>query len=125
MEPAMNRVRIGYHRLFALPLLLVAGNAAGDNGVKLSVTNDGIVDIFVTVYDMSAKPYVIVVNHQRMNGFTTIPISVNPDATGKASVSWTAISVDDRDRQCGRAAKTGLDDGATVNVHVDSGCAGQ
>jgi hypothetical protein len=108
--------------LFLLPLLSIAGSAAGGGAINLIVANDGIVDIFVTIYDMSATPSAAVISHQRMNGFTTIPISVNPDATGKASISWTAISVDDRDRQCGHATKTNLDDGASVNVHVDSGC---
>jgi hypothetical protein len=121
----MSKVRIECNRLFVLPLVLIAGNAVGGNGINLSVTNDGIVDIFVTIYDMSSKPSAIVVSHQRINGFTTIPIAVNPDATGRASISWTAISVDDRDRRCGHAEKTGLDDGASVNVHVDSDCAGQ
>ncbi len=120
----MNAVRIGCNRLFVLPLLLVAGNALG-GGINLSITNDGTVDIFVTIYDMSATPQATVVNHQRINGFTTIPISVNSDATGKASISWTAISVDDGERQCGHATKINLDDGAAVNVHVDSDCAAQ
>ena len=120
----MNEVRIGCNRLFALALLLVAGSAVS-GGMSLKCTNDGIVDIFVTVYDMSTTPATTVINHQRMNGFTSIPISANLDATGKASLSWTAISVDDRDRQCGHGTNTNLEDGASLNVHVDSACAGQ
>jgi hypothetical protein len=98
----------------AIRAALIAGrrHCAGRRNQPLS-HHDGTVDIFVTIYDMSATPQVIVVNHQRINGFTISPISVNPDATGKASVSWTAISVDDRDRQCGHAAKTNPDDRAS------------
>jgi hypothetical protein len=51
----MNAVRSGCNRLFVLPLLRVAGNALG-GGINLSVTHDGTVDIFVTIYDMSATP---------------------------------------------------------------------
>ena len=120
----MNEVRIGCNRLFALALLLVAGNVSGA-GINLKCTNDGIVDIYVTVYDMSTTPGTMIVSRQRMNGFTSIPISANLDATGKASLSWTAISVDDHDRQCGHGASTNLDDGASLNVHVDSECEGQ
>jgi hypothetical protein len=105
-------------------LLLVAGNALSDGSINLMCTNDGIVDIYVTVYDMSATPPAPVISRQRMNGFTSIPISVNPDATGKASVSWTAISVDQHDRQCGQGTMS-LDDGGSLNVHVNPGCPGQ
>jgi hypothetical protein len=109
--------------LRALPLLLFGAIALGGDPVNLNVTNDGIEDIFVTVSDMSTTPYLKVVDHQRMNGFTTIPLAVSADSTGRAHVSWTAISVDSRDRQCGHGEKTGLDNDGTVNVHVDSDCA--
>ena len=120
----MNEVRIGCSRIFALAFLFVAGSAVS-GGINLKCTNDGSVDIFVTVYDISTTPATMIVRSQRMNGFTSIPISANLDATGKASLSWTAISVDDRDRQCGHGTNTNLEDGASLNVHVDSACAGQ
>jgi hypothetical protein len=118
----MNEVRIGCNRLFVLPFLLVAGSAVSA-GINLKCTNDGIVDVYVTVYDMSTSPATMIISRQRLNGNTSIPISVNLDANGKASLSWTAISIDARD--CGRGTSTGLDDGASLNVHVDSGCPGQ
>jgi hypothetical protein len=110
--------------LCALPLLVFGTVALGGDPVNLQVTNDGIDDIFVTVSDMSTRPYIKVVDHQRMNGFTTIPVAVSADSTGRANVSWTAVSVDSHERQCGHGEKASLDDGATVNVHVDSDCAG-
>ena len=109
--------------LCALPLLLFGAIALGGDPVNLKVTNDGIDDIFVTVSDTSTTPYLKVVDHQRMNGFTTIPLAVSADSTGRANVSWTAITVDTHERQCGHGEKTGLDNGATLNVHVDSDCA--
>jgi len=112
------------HRsLVVLALALIGTIALAGDGVNLKITNDGIVDIFVTVYDMNTKPRSIVVDHQRINGFTMIPAAASADAAGRANVSWTAISVDSRDRRCGHAARTGLDNDATVNVHVDSDCA--
>jgi hypothetical protein len=110
-------------KLGALPLLLLGVTALAGDGVNLNITNDGIVDIFVTVYDMSTNA--AVVEHQRINGFATIPVSVNADATGRANISWTAITVDSRDRRCGHAEQTGLQNDASVNVHADSDCAGQ
>ena len=112
------------HRgLVAVALALIGAIALAGDGVNLKITNDGIVDIFVTVYDMNTRPKSVVVDHQRINGFTTIPAEASADATGRANISWTAISVDSRDRRCGHAAQRGLDNDASVNVHVDSDCA--
>jgi len=112
-----------HRRLGALALALIGAIAVAGDGVSFRVTNDGIVDIFVTVYDLNTKPKSVVVDHQRINGFTTIPAAASADATGRANISWTAISVDSRDRRCGHAVKRGLDNDVDVNVHVDSNCA--
>jgi hypothetical protein len=109
-------------RLGVLALALMGAIALAGDGVNFKITNDGIVDIFVTVYDMNTRPRSVVVDHQRINGFTTIPVSASADATGRANISWTAIGVDSRDRHCGHAVNRGLDNDASVNVHVDSDC---
>jgi hypothetical protein len=108
--------------VFGAPFLLLCAAAIGGEGINLTVTNDGIVDIFVSVYDTSVGPSAVVLSHQRINGFTSVPISVSADAGGRGNVSWTAIGVDNRDPQCGRGASNGLSGDATVNVHVGSGC---
>jgi hypothetical protein len=112
--------------LIAIPLVLlgIAALAGDGDGVNLRITNDGIVDIYVTVQDMNTKPRAAVMAHQRINGFVSVPISVTPDAGGLANISWTAVSVDNQDRRCGHGVRSGLNDGATVNVHADSECAG-
>jgi hypothetical protein len=112
-----------HKRLGVLALALIGATALAGDGVNFKITNDGIVDIFVTLYDMNTEPKSVVVDHQRVNGFTTIPVSASADAAGRANISWTAISVDSRDRRCGHAARAGLDNDASVNVHVDSDCA--
>jgi hypothetical protein len=111
--------------LIALPLILSAVAALAGDGVNLGITNDGIVDIFVTVQDTSTKPRAVVMAHQRINGFVTVPISVSTDATGVANISWTAVAVDAQDRHCGHGARSGLSDGTNVNVHADSECTGK
>jgi hypothetical protein len=118
----MVSYRLLASNLFGVPLLLLCAAARGDDGINLTVTNDGIVDIYVTVYDTSAKPKSTVLSHQRINGFTSVPISVSADGSGRGNVSWTAIGVDNTDPQCGRGSSTGLAGEANVNVHVDSGC---
>jgi hypothetical protein len=102
--------------------LLVAVSALGGDGVALTITNDGIDDIFVTVYDMNTRPRTAVLEHERINGFTTVPIFATADASGQANLTWSAISVDDRARQCGHEARVGLDDNTLVNVRADSSC---
>jgi hypothetical protein len=109
--------------LGVLALALLGAIAFAGDGVNLKITNDGIVDIFVTLYDMNTNPKSVVVDHQRINGFSTIPVSASADETGRANISWTAITVDSRDRHCGHAAQAGLDNDASVSVHVDSDCA--
>jgi hypothetical protein len=112
-----------HKRLGVLALALIGAIALAGDGVNFKITNDGIVDIFVTLYDMNTKPKSVVVEYQRINGFTTIPVSASADATGRANISWTAISVDSRERHCGHGMRAGLDNDAPVNVHVDSDCA--
>jgi hypothetical protein len=120
-------ISVYLHRALALgvvPLLLFGAPALGGDGVDLNITNDGIEDIFVTVYDMNTEPYTPVMEHARINGFTKVPVFASADATGQANLSWAAISVDDRERKCGHGARVSLDDDALVSVHVDFTCTG-
>ncbi len=106
--------------LSCLPLLL-AGTVLADDGIDVKITNDGTEDIVVTVYDMNASPRKVVLRNARINGFTSVPISVIADATGRAKVSWTATSVDPVSPKCGHAAAV-VENAASVNVHADSTC---
>jgi hypothetical protein len=112
--------------LFALlaPMLLCgAVAAASGEGVTVNITNDGTEDIVVTVYDTTIGPDAVVLPHTRLNGFTTIPVSVSPDASGRANLSWTAVTADAKERKCGHAERLGLGDSSSVMVHADSACA--
>jgi hypothetical protein len=109
----------------ALALALLAAIALAGDGVNLKITNDSVIDVFVTVQDASTNPPGVVLTHQRINGFTSIPISVAPDAVGLANISWTAVRTDPQDRRCGHGLKMGLANDATVNVHADSDCTAQ
>jgi hypothetical protein len=106
----------------ALPLAFLATPALSGDGVSLNITNDGTDDILVTVYDTTLGPNAVVLSHTRINGFTTIPLSVAPDASGRANISWTAVSADANDRKCGHADNIGLGDSASVSVRADSTC---
>jgi hypothetical protein len=102
-------------------LLLLAGSALGDEGVTVKITNDGTQDIIVTVYDMNVGNGRVVLTNERINGFTSVPISLTVDANGEAKVSWTATSTDPDFKQCGHAVTSVGADGA-VRVHADSTC---
>jgi hypothetical protein len=108
--------------LGAAALLLVGSTALAGEGVDVSITNDGTDDIVVTVYDMAIGPNAVVLAHARINGFTSVPISVSPDANGRADLSWTAISVDANSRKCGHADNVGLGNASSLTVHADSEC---
>jgi hypothetical protein len=109
-----------------LPLLLAgmasAGTALGGEGVQVKITNDGTQDIIVTVYDMNTRPRRVVLTNARINGFTSVPVSLVADARGQAHLAWTATSTDPDFPKCGKADRTGLGNDASVSVHADSSC---
>jgi len=105
-----------------LAALLASGSAVADDGVPLKITNDGTTDIVVTVYDLNALPRRVVVASQRINGFSTVSISVTAGADGMGSVSWTATTVDSDGRLCGRADRQNLVNDTEVHVHADAPC---
>jgi hypothetical protein len=107
----------------ALGCALLAGGAAfADDGVPIKITNDGTTDILVTVYDMNTVPHRVVVSGQRINGFSTVPVSVTAGPDGMGHISWTATSVDHDTRLCGHENALALGNDALVNVHADTDC---
>lgn len=109
--------------LLSAPLLLVSAAAVGGlNGVDVVITNDGTEDVVVTVYDTSTEPNGVVLSHERINGFTRIPVSLAADESGRGNVAWTAVTVDPNRRRCGHASTQGLTDSASVHVKADSEC---
>ncbi len=107
----------------ALAGTLASAAAFADDGVPLKITNDGTTDIVVTVYDLNASPQRVVVASQRINGFSTVAISVTAGADGMGNVSWTATTVDTDSRLCGRANRQSLTNDTEVSVHADMPCA--
>ena len=106
-----------------LPLLLIGGSAFGGlGGVDVKIVNDGTEDVIVTVYDMSTEPRSVVLAHERINGFTTVPLSLAADESGRANIAWTAVSADTIRRKCGHESRGGLGDSAAVTVYADSEC---
>ena len=88
--------------LTAIPLLLMSAAAVGGlNGVDVTISNDGTEDVVVTVYDTSTQPNSVVLSHERINGFTRIPISLSADERGRGNVAWTAVTADSNSRRCG------------------------
>jgi hypothetical protein len=109
--------------LSAVPLLALSTAAVGGlNGVDVTINNDGTEDVVVTVYDTSTQPNSVVLSHERINGFTKIPVSLAADETGRGNLAWTAVTVDPNSRKCGHANTVGLSDSASVNVRADSEC---
>ena len=106
--------------LIVMPSLL-AGTAMGGEGVQIKVTNDGTKAVMVTIYDNNARPRKAVLENQRINGFTSLPISVMSDETGMGNITWTASSTDGVERRCGRADAHVADDGA-INVKAEDSC---
>jgi len=117
-------VRANHRSALILALLLpfMGGATAFGDGMAVKITNDGTEDVVVTVYDMSTHPYRVVLMNARINGFTSVPVSVLTDSAGKANLAWTARSVDATNQRCGHANKIGLGNAASVRVYADSDC---
>jgi hypothetical protein len=103
-------------------LLLVGGATAFGDGMAVKITNNTTDDVVVTVYDMSTQPYRVILMGTRISGFTSVPISVLTDETGKANLGWTATNVDSSSRKCGHNSQTGVGDSESVNVYANSEC---
>jgi hypothetical protein len=103
-------------------LLLWGAATAFADGVQVKIANNGTQDLVVTVYDTSTQPAKTILTDARINGFTSISVSLLTDATGKANVAWTATSVDATNRKCGHASSAGLADAGTVSVSAESAC---
>ena len=107
----------------AAPVLLGMGmGTALCDGVAVKLMNNGTQDVVVSVYDTSTQPARTILTNARINGFTSIPVSMMTDATGRANMAWTATTVDPNDRKCGHATNAGLKDADTVSVYADSEC---
>jgi hypothetical protein len=104
----------------AVPLLW-AGTALRGEGIAVTITNDGAEDLMVTVYDKSTDPQRVVLNNARLNGFTSVPITMTGDGTGKANLSWTAISAESLTPKCGHEDAV-VGNTAAVKVHVSASC---
>ena len=70
--------------LSSIPLFFAGAAALGGEGVQVKITNDGTQDIVVTVYDMSSRTPRVVLDNERINGFTSVPINALSDAAGRA-----------------------------------------
>jgi hypothetical protein len=107
--------------LLSVMPVFYAATVQADPGVDVKITNDGTEVIMVTVYDISSNPSRLVLANQRINGFSSVPVSVIADASGRAKLKWTAIGTDPTFPRCGHShASAGNDD--SVNVHADSAC---
>jgi len=103
-------------------MLLTVGAAIADDPVTIRIYDDEADDIIVTVYDMNAQPPGVVIDSQRINGFSWIPISVAAGAVGNGHVKWIARTAEASFRRCGYQEIHGIADDSFVYVSANSGC---
>jgi hypothetical protein len=106
--------------LTCMPLLLLESTARAD-GIDVTISNDGTQNLVVTVYDMNSLPKRAVLTNARINGFSSLSISLVTDASGKGRLSWTATSTDPTFPKCGHSDQT-VDNAGSVSVRADSSC---
>jgi len=103
-------------------MLLVATAAIADDPVTIRIYNDEADDIIVTVYDTNAQPPGVVIDSQRINGFSWIPVSVAAGAVGNGHVKWIARTAEASFRRCGHREMRGIADDSFVYVSANSSC---
>jgi hypothetical protein len=101
-----------------LPLFVSTARA---DGIEVTISNNGTENLVVTIYDMSVSPKRAVLTNARINGFSSLSISLITDASGKGRLSWTATSTDPTFPRCGHSDET-VGDAGSVSVHADSSC---
>lgn len=109
--------------LVAWALFSLAGSAVAADGVAVKVSNDGTEDVWVTIYDNSTSPARTVLQQQRINGFTVVPIQVLADRSGKANLSWTAVATDGTSPKCGEARNVEVSDSDQLTISAADTCA--
>jgi hypothetical protein len=105
-----------------LPLSFSVPAALAD-GLMITINNDSSDNLFVTVFDRSSSPPQQVLSHTAVYGNASISVSIAADKSGRGHLSWTAMTIDRDMRKCGHNEKSNLNDGDTVTVHADGGCA--
>lgn len=113
---AANRAAL----ILAMGWMSMAAHAA--DAMPITIINNGTDDILVTVYDMNTHPHGKLLDGQRINGFSSVPISVAAGAAGTGHVYWRATTADPNRRRCGRQDKAGLSNGDSVHVFAHSRC---
>ena len=111
----------------ALVLLLslffgLASAAKAQDGVSVRILNDTPDDLLVTLYDRTVHPPQRVLSSQVINGNAAIRVTLTADASGRANLSWTAVTVDRDMRRCGRRTLQGVNDENTVHVFANHRC---
>jgi len=108
-----------------LQLLLVLGSASalGGDGMTITINNNTTTALLVTIYDMNTLPAQKLLSSESVNGFASITVTIDPDASGQGHLSWSSTTVGRDARKCGHRDMPGLSDGDTVHVSANEECA--
>lgn len=109
--------------LLQLLLILSSAAALGGDGMTVTITNNTTSDLLVTVNDMNTHPAQKLLSSETLNGFASVTVNLDPDASGRGHLSWSATTVGRDMRRCGHGDMPGLSDGDTVHVSANEECA--
>jgi hypothetical protein len=104
-------------------LTLISASGFADSGINVIIDNDTTKELRVNVYDLNTYPTLRVVSSQTINSFASIYVTITADDFGQGDLSWTATTVDQSMRMCGRHDRVHVNDGDTVGVSARSECA--
>jgi hypothetical protein len=109
---------------FAYSFLLLGGAAVlAGAGMTITINNNTTRKLLVTVYDLNTNPAQQVLASESINGFASVSVSIAADEVGQGHLAWTATTVDPDMRLCGHHDRPKLNDGDTVHVYANTGCA--
>jgi hypothetical protein len=119
----MNLHILRFPALAAL-LLTAASGVRAAGAVDITLHNNASDSLRVTLHDLNAQPAQQVLVRDVINGFSSLRLSVTPDAAGLGHVSWTAHTLGSgSQRRCAQRDRPGLASGADVHVFANRECA--
>ena len=107
--------------LITLGLILGGATAADADMIQVSITNDDIEDVFVTVTDLNTQTPTPVLTGERLNSHASKVVSITADGNGRGHLSWAATRVPGT-TGCGSGESKDLNAGDTVSVTARGDC---
>jgi hypothetical protein len=106
---------------FVLFAVIVGGAANAADLIQVTINNDDLEDVFVSVYDLNTQNTLPVLVGERINFHGSKQISVTADGNGRGHITWAAKRASGNPG-CGSGESKDLNNGDAVSVVAKDEC---